>query len=258
MLENKFKEESKEYPGFFHYPDDKSILVNREGLIRVDKCGKIIIPYLHTSGYMAFGKGSSRYRHHRVIARTFINKPIRHEETPYRELHVNHINGIKNDNRIENLEWVNNRENIIHAHVNNLHSKDKKTLAKRINKDEIMIFNSASNCAKFFSIHRATFWKHLLSGNSCKFQKDGWIFKLDDGKPWIKYPINEIKEFKQQTQRNLTFKIKNFMDNKTYIMDSYEYVAKFINVSKSKLFRSLKANGVFINNNHEVTILYVS
>lgn len=55
---------------------------------------------------------------HRLIAATFL-------ETYSEDLQVNHKNGIKNDNRVENLEMVNNSQNAYHA-WNVLDSTERK------------------------------------------------------------------------------------------------------------------------------------
>jgi len=50
---------------------------------------------------------------HRLVALAFVENP---KKKPF----VNHKNGNKHDNNFDNLEWMTNQENCIHASENNL------------------------------------------------------------------------------------------------------------------------------------------
>lgn len=57
---------------------------------------------------------------HRLVALHFLDNPLNKKE-------INHLNGIKCDNKLENLEWATRSENALHAFKTGL-EKPKKTL----------------------------------------------------------------------------------------------------------------------------------
>jgi hypothetical protein len=109
----------------------KNVLVNKKEKMLLDwNCGK---------GYrkVKLSKDSieKSIRVHRLVAETFLGNTEAKSE-------VNHINGIKYDNRVENLEWCTSSENTKHALNNKLKISQKGSehgMSKLTEKDVLEI-----------------------------------------------------------------------------------------------------------------------
>lgn len=117
--------------------EDKFLISNR-GFIFNTHTKKIIATRKDPQGYiqadLTYNREQKTNRIHRLVALTFIPNP---DSKPA----VNHKDGDKNNNCLENLEWVTNKENTTHAYQKGLlkNTGENNTQAKLTNQQVLEI-----------------------------------------------------------------------------------------------------------------------
>lgn len=144
--------------------------VSTKGRVKNNKTGRIMKTQVNDNGYevlqLHHNKHYSSERVHRLVAETFI-------EGGSPDLDVNHIDGDKLNNNVENLEWCTRKENIHHAFENGLKKRPESIKIRIVETGEV--FDSILACSEAIGgdrchIRRCTIEKY----RTCK----GYHFEL--------------------------------------------------------------------------------
>lgn len=127
---------------------------------------------------------SKQIGRYRVLSLVFLRYPT----SPFM-LDVNHIDGFRNHDRIENLEWVTRQGNCHHAYRNGLRSDNIPTLVKDYFKNTVEEYHSISAAGLSIGVDDETV-RYKLYKNPNKLYRGRFLFRRKDEletNPWPSY-----------------------------------------------------------------------
>ena len=140
--------------------------ISTEGRIRKNSNRKTLTPSKTPKGYMSinlFTRDGRRKKElvHRLVALTFLDNDNNYPE-------VNHIDGVRDNNHLSNLEWVTRNENVAKS------SLPKRIMAKRMHGTEWSNFPSIKAACLELGLSEANV-SMCLSGRQRTHK--GYVFK---------------------------------------------------------------------------------
>lgn len=229
----------KQIKGFDNY------YINKEGKVINKLRNKEVKGRDNGRGYVDFilykeGKRIHKFRHV-LLMETF--KP-----TDKPGMTVDHINGVPGDDRLDNLEYVEIKENIRRYHKNkySIESRLKPVIVKFYKTGEVKRFSSQLEASAYLKIDRYEFLRRI---NGCKFgymAKDYTMTKYESDPRDFPY-IPNIDEYRDLCSSSKKCIIYNHITKETKKFDKLSDAAEFLNVKITTLTSKIRyyANRVF-------------
>lgn len=170
------------------------------------------------------------FRNHVLVALTYIPKPESDEE-----LVVNHKDGNRLNNNVNNLEWCTQSENTLHAfRILGVERKPIPVVVHNLDTDQYEYYSSIDATARACKLTKFNI-RYRLESNQLVFPENK-RYKLDDGTPW-----REDIEYAPGSQKAVM--VRSLKDNKLYVFEKLVDACELLKVKPAAISTWIRREG---------------
>lgn len=231
------------YPDYYIIPEYSKYSISKTGAVILTVTGEEIACH-EVSGYIEayverdYGKRAKTYLH-RLLGLAFI--PYTREVN---KMVINHIDENKNNNVIENLEWVTRTENWKHSSL--LRTGEEKIfpsmaiLSRNVVTGEIIRYDSIRSAARLLGLNAKSMdYRVRKSGQPVYGPKPGYQFKFEgDETPWrepSKEEIAKVSDEKKTDPRARKIEAKNTLTGEVVVVNNLNQLSMLVGAPKRTL-----------------------
>ena len=230
--------ESEIYPGFYEIPNFSRYVVSAKGVVMNKLTGKKVAGSKNPAGYHNFRLTNDvgycyTYGRHRLLCDVF----KRHTKTSSTDV-VNHIDGIKGNDLLENLEWCTHQQNVEHAALTGLNTSFIPVQVRDLVTNEVFDFISVSECARALDMTPDAILHRLKSKGKRVFPEKKQYRHAHSKDVW--YEPENVDNEVMFTSGNIPVLVRNLLTGKISIYRKSVELAKELGVSSAALSTWLK------------------
>ena len=225
--------ESLDYPGYYEIPGYSNYVVSMDGVVINRTAGWIVNGSRNPAGYhnyrLATNDGTTMtLGRHRLMAIVF--KPI---ESDICGMVVNHKNGIKGDDWLDNLEWVAPRGNVEHAGDLGITDKCTPIEVRDVDTGAIYKYPSMAECARVMGVTKDNIAHRLRAGSSRVFPERRQYRLATDVDDWVVHGDISRALLKNGTKK--TIDVRYLLSDTVVTFTSMTALSIHLNVSQSAI-----------------------
>lgn len=177
------------------------LFITREGFVYNSTKNRLLRPY-RRKGYIYYGLPGRTVGRYRLVAESFIPVP---DELKGSKLVVNHINAVRDDDRIENLEWTTYRGNHLHAGLMGNTDKCSPLYVFDLKTGLEEFYPSATDAATALGLTMGAVLWRLKSDGQRVFPEMKLYRKYHSDTPWMVIPEKVFVEYGRERQVDVKY-----------------------------------------------------